>query len=431
MKIATNLDMLKNQLQNVVGHLLSTAPASPVEGQEYYNTADHRKYYYNGTTWIAEDAADAAMSGADIVAAINGSSSTIDKDNLSADLQNTSGTNTGDETTTTLGSKINGATAKTTPVDADMVGLMDSAASNVLKKLSWANIKATLKAYMDTVYVLPTRTINGHALSADVSVTASDVGLGNVTNNTQVKKAASSTNGYIPKWSGTSGDAIVDGYSVETTLSGGSSALPRADAVKTYVDALLGANDAMVFKGTLGTGGTITALPTAYSAGWAYKVITAATYAGKVCEIGDLIIAIADRAGSGNLDADWTVVQTNIDGAVTGPASATDGNIALFDGTTGKIIKNSAYSPASFASAAHNHDGTYPKKYSAAVGNASDTSFTLTHNLNTRECAVCIRETSSPYAQVFADVTFPTVNTVAVAFATTPASSQYTVTIIG
>ena len=59
------------------------------------------------------------------------------------------GTNTGDsatpaETTTTIGSLINGATSKTTPVDADQVGLMDSAASNILKKLSWANIKTTL-----------------------------------------------------------------------------------------------------------------------------------------------------------------------------------------------------------------------------------------------------------------------------------------------
>lgn len=58
------------------------------------------------------------------------------------------------ETTTTTGALINSATAKTTPVDADMVGLMDSAASNVLKKLSWANLKATLKTYFDTLYNL-------------------------------------------------------------------------------------------------------------------------------------------------------------------------------------------------------------------------------------------------------------------------------------
>ena len=46
-----------------------------------------------------------------------------------------------------FGSFVNGLTEKTTPVDADMVPLMDSAASNATKKLSWANIKATLVAY--------------------------------------------------------------------------------------------------------------------------------------------------------------------------------------------------------------------------------------------------------------------------------------------
>ena len=67
-------------------------------------------------------------------------------------LANTSGTNTGNETATTTGALISGSTAKTTPVDADSVAISDSAASNVLKKVTWANIKATLKTYFDTFY---------------------------------------------------------------------------------------------------------------------------------------------------------------------------------------------------------------------------------------------------------------------------------------
>lgn len=51
-----------------------------------------------------------------------------------------------------IGSSIHGATDKTPPVDADELGLIDSAASWVLKKLTWANLKATLKTYFDTLY---------------------------------------------------------------------------------------------------------------------------------------------------------------------------------------------------------------------------------------------------------------------------------------
>lgn len=51
-----------------------------------------------------------------------------------------------------VGSVVAGVTEKTTPVDADTLPLTDSAAANVLKKLSWSNIKATLKTYFDTLY---------------------------------------------------------------------------------------------------------------------------------------------------------------------------------------------------------------------------------------------------------------------------------------
>ena len=63
------------------------------------------------------------------------------------------------------------------------------------------------------------------------ATTKEDVGLTNVTDDTQVKKATSSTDGYIPKWDGTAGDAIVDGYGVQTTLSDTATDLVRADAI--------------------------------------------------------------------------------------------------------------------------------------------------------------------------------------------------------
>lgn len=64
-----------------------------------------------------------------------------------------------------------GATEKTTPVDADLVPLVDSAASNVLKKLSWSNIKATLKTYFDDLTTtLSNKTVAAAKLTGATSV---------------------------------------------------------------------------------------------------------------------------------------------------------------------------------------------------------------------------------------------------------------------
>ena len=121
--------------------------------------------------------------------------------------------------------------------------------------------------------------------------------------------------------------------------------IATTEFVQTAINnSLIADNEAMIFKGTIGTDGTVTELPEEHKAGWTYKVVTAGTYAGKVCEAGDTIICTAD--GTVANDEDWNVLQSNIDGVVTGPTTSVDLNVAVFDGTTGKVIKDSGFTIA-------------------------------------------------------------------------------------
>ena len=96
---------------------------------------------------------------------------------------------------------------------------------------------------------------------------------------------------------------------------------------ETDVSGIVGA---MVYQGTIGTGGTITTLPTASSTnkGHVYMVKTAGTYADKACEIGDMIVSNG---------ASWDVINgenqvTNSAPTIVAGASNAS-TIATVDGT--------------------------------------------------------------------------------------------------
>lgn len=135
-------------------------------------------------------------------------------------------------------------------------------------------------------------------------------------------------------------------------------------AVKAYADGLLDANNAYQYKGVI----DCSANPNypAASAGWTYKVSVAGKIGGASginVEVGDTLTCIVDGSAAGNqatVGANWIIVQTNIDGAVTGPASSTAGDIVTFSGTTGKVIQDSAVAISTDGTMAANSNAKVP-----------------------------------------------------------------------
>jgi hypothetical protein len=135
---------------------------------------------------------------------------------------------------------------------------------------------------------------------------------------------------------------------------------------------------------------------------------------GKVYMINGTTVLSGSALGSGVTSSSLTSVGT----ITTGVWNGTD--IAVADGGTG----------ASDAAGAKTNLG-FMTRYAANVGDGSNTSYTVTHNLGTRDVIVQIHEVASPYAVVIADIAATTTSAVTIAFATAPTTDQYRVVVIG
>jgi len=71
------------------------------------------------------------------------------------------------------------------------------------------------------------------------------------------------------------------------------------------------------------------------------------------------------------------------------------------------------------------------RKASTNIGDGSATTFTVTHNLNSRDVIVCVFPNSGQYDDVEVDVQRTSVNAVTLVFATAPATNAYRVVVIG
>lgn len=113
-RFLTNIDVSKNEIQNVVIHKLGVAPTSPVEGQVYYNTTDSIIYLRLNAIWkniSGELDAVLAAAGFNAMSVVDNGDGTLSIDIATATQVNKGLLSTTDKTT--LDNATNLATAST------------------------------------------------------------------------------------------------------------------------------------------------------------------------------------------------------------------------------------------------------------------------------------------------------------------------------
>lgn len=179
---------------------------------------------------------------------------------------------------------------------------------------------ATNRAYVDSAVdnkVPTSRKINGYALTSDVNLYFGDIHFSS-SNNTSL---ATALNNKVDKVTG-KGLSTNDYTDADQTKVG---YVDTGKSVTTYVSEQISSamTGSAKYKGTVGTGGTVTTLPTSgYKQGDYYVVCSAGTYAGESCEVGDMIFANKDYASGAVAADDWDIVQANITAMTTAEINA-------------------------------------------------------------------------------------------------------------
>lgn len=473
-KFLVSIDLNKNELQNAVIQNLATAPSSPLAGQVYYNTGDNQLYIYNGTRWevagnavtsgllAARPAAGSVDAGTIYYATDNylfyySNGSTWAQTNQfgTVTAQTSYGASSGNGTSTdyaradhthgtpALGTStpnaITGgagsagtaavpskedhvhAFAPTTDLDMNGYKLTDLGTPTV-------STDAATKQYVDDV----AQGLNIHAASYAATTATLNASYNNGTSGVGATltnagtQAAFTTDGTTPA----QGDRILvknqinasqNGIYTLTTVGSGSTnwVLTRATDFDTAAE-IAGGDFTFVDNGT-----------TLANTGW--------VNVDEVTTVGTDPINFQQFSGAGTYTASDGVV---LNGSVF--SFAPRSGYGLQTGSSGAEIKLATTSGLNLSSdlavGAGNgisvltntvaiDSSVVVSKYATNVGDGSATSYTITHNLGTRDVIVSVYEAGSPYAEVICDVNHATTNTITLLFSVAPTSNQYRVVV--
>ena len=439
MKFLNNWDLSRNQLLNAVIQNLATAPANPVKGLIYFNTTDNTYYGWNGTAWIdlgnqgigthalnsANHTGDLAYSQIDDIVNTSGAGS-------ATKIPRSDHAHTGADGTDKISyNNLNNIPESFAPANhaASHKGDGDDAIATATTSVAGL-MSATDKTKLDGI--ASGAEVNQNAFST-IAVTGQDsitadsktdtltlkAGTGiSITLNDETDEVEIASHQHLNK-------TLLDSYTQsEENLA---NAVAKAHSQNTDT----GTNSTTFQIGTSGPkikndSGEVQ-LRNAADDDYADLRVKNLHVEGTTTVINSNDVHIGDNIIT--LNSDITDNANNSDGGIEVKRlqadDITEGNAAIkFNESTDKWQVTEG-APDGL------HTFDIAKKVTAVIGNGTETDYVITHNLNSRDVTVAIRETNSPYAQVITDVEFTTVNTLTVKFAEAPTENQYTVTIVG
>lgn len=482
-KFLTSIDLAKNELQNAVVQNLAADPSSPIAGQVYYNTSSNEMRIYNGTIFeaiglngVTADAAeinilDGALLSTTELNYVDGVTSGIQGQlDLKSPLANPTFTGT-----VTLDTGVNLVFEGTTANAFELT--LTSGDPTADRTVTLPDLTTTLVG-RDTTDTLTNKTITSPTVSglylSDLSIVVEGSTADSFETTLSFVDPTADRTIYVPDANGTL--ARVENKLHDFALATASVDLnnqkitnltdptnPQDAANKRYVDAAVVGIDwkpsvrvattaAITLATALENGDTLDGVTLATGNRVLVKNQTDATENG-------IYVVAASGAPTRSTDADTAAeitasfavfveegtVNTDSGWVLTNNGTITVGTTALtftqFTGL-GQITAGAGLTKTANTLDVIGGDGitvnadsvvidraVVVTKYATNVGDGTNTSYTITHNLATRDVIVSLFDNSSPYAEVMADVEHSTTNTITLLFSVAPTSNKYRVVV--
>jgi hypothetical protein len=429
-KFLVPIDLTKQELQNAVVQVLSSAPGTPATGQVYYNSTSKTLQIYNGTSWIvfgtldqiSTAAADVALGSHKITGVTDpGAAQDAATQNyvLTRSLSAFSAP-TGDLAIGT--NKLTGVKDPTNAQDAATKNYVD----NTVNGLDW---KTPVRVASTANVATGSGLANGQVIDGITLATGDRVLLKN--------QSTAGENGiYVSPASGAasrSADATTAAQVLQLAVAVEEG---TANADTFWVNT----TNAPITVGTTGLTFSQFGAGATYTNG-AGLSLTGNTFA---IEGGSNILlpvhggtGVASPTAHGVLVGEGASAVTALGVGATGTvlrgATGADpafGAVVLTTDVTGNLPVGNGGTGSNTAAGARTNLGA-TTKYAASLGDGSTLSYAITHSLGTTDVLVQIHRVASPFDLVEPDIQITDANTVTVIFSVAPSTNQYRIVVIG